>query len=356
MRRPTAIRTDAPPAASPEAELAGLVTTRANLQARRDALKVEVEQAIAARRALLIEGGGAAAISDAERACREAEGTAFGVDDALAEVERRIAATEERIREQRAASERETSATALERDGAAIDAAAEQVRQAVATLASATTALASAISPRAAPLFAKRDMHGVRNGEPPERIAAFLVGHMIATAMPLIEVAEAGRQERFGWVSRREIEPKDGNVPERPLLTDPMRDLAARVRGGEASPVLSAYHQPEPDFEPGREEIAVYVTSEFSYVRKTGYVAEVVSVTLASLPVPVAEQAIKRGVASRDEPDNWSALLRQAELRSRQHRNIFEYPPLGFNLEEWRAAETKRRRDAWLAEQGREAA
>ena len=339
-----------------EEHLAGLFTTRANLQARRDALKIEVEQAIAARRALLIEGGGAAAISDAERACRDAEGTAFGVDDALAEVERRIATTEERIREQRAASERETTAAALERDGTAIDTAAEQVRRAVATLATAATALASAISPQAAPLFAKRDMHGARDGEPPERIAAFLTGHMIATAMPLIEVAEAARQERFGWVSAREIQASDGDAPEKALLTEPLRDLAARVRGGEASPVLGAYHRPEPDFEPDREEIAVYVTSEFSYIRKTGYVPEVVSVTLASLPAPVAEQAIKRGIASRGEPENWPSLLRQAEIRSRQHRNMFEYAPLGFNLEEWRAAETRRRRDAWLVEQGREAA
>ena len=355
MRRLVA-RPVAQPIPAPEAELAGLVTTRANLQVRRDALKVEVEQAVAARRALLIEGGGAAAISDAERACRDAEGTAFGVEDALAEVERRIAATEERIREQRAASERETTAAALERDGTAIDTAAEQVRRAVATLATAASALASAISPQAAPLFAKRDMHGARDGEPPERIAAFLTGHMIATAMPLIEVAEAARQERFGWVSAREIQASDGDAPEKALLTEPMRELAARVRGGEASPVLGAYHRPEPDFEPDRGEVAVYVTSAFTYQKQADSLPEYVSVTRKSLPVPVAEEAIAQGMAAHDRPANWATLIQQAQARSSQGVNIHDLPALGFVLEEWRATEIKRRRDAWLAEQTREAA
>ena len=347
-------RTSTAPAASeqtPEAQLAGLTITRENLKARQSAVAIEVEAALAARRKALIDGGSAAEAAEAERACREIEGTAFGIADALAELDRRIAAAGERIEADRAAAQIEVTASKLELDSNAIDEAAEKVRRAVEALAKASDALAATITDTAAPLFAKRDMHGMRDGEPPERVAAFLVGHMIATAMPLIEVFEAGRQERFGYVSARPIEATAGGAPAKPLLTDPMRALAASVRGGEAPPILTRYRRPEPDFEPDREETEVYVTSMFSYVEKTGHVPNIVSVRRQSLPTPVAESAVAQGVAELDMPVNWQNVVRAAEARAGHGHNILEVPALGFSLEEWRAAETKRRRDAWLAEQ-----
>lgn len=336
---------------TPEAQLAGLTLTRENLKARQSAVVVEVEVALAARRRALIEGASAAEAAEAERACREIEGTAFGITDALAELDRRIIATEERIEADRTAARVEAVAAELERDSAAIDAAAEKVRRAVEALAKASDAFAAAITPVAAPLFAKRDMHGLRDNEPPEQVAAFLVGHMIATAMPRIEVSEAGRQLRFGYVSARTIEATDGEEPAKALLTDPMRARAALVRGGEAPPILAHYNRPEPNFEPDRDEIQVYVTDEFSYVRKTDYLPELVSVRQQHLPTPVAEEAIAQGMAHRTEPPNWSNILRAAQARSGQPRSALEAEPLGFDLEQWRAAETKRRREAWLAEQ-----
>lgn len=336
---------------TPEAQLAGLTLTRETLKARQSAVAVEVEAALAARRRALIEGGSAAEAAEAERACREIEGTAFGITDALAELDRRIAATEERIEADRAAAQVEAVAAELERDSDVIDAAAEKVRRAVEALVKASDAFAAAITPTAAPLFAKRDMHGMRNRDAPEQVAAFLVGHMIAAAMPRIEVSEAGRQERFGYVSARPIEATEGSEPAKALLTDPMRSRAALVRGGEAPPVLARYRQREPNFEPDHEEIQVYVTGEFSYVKKTGYMPELVSVRQQHLPIPVAEAAIEQGVAHRNEPPNWSKVMQAAQARSGQPRNVFDAEPLGFNLEEWRVAETRRRRDAWLAEQ-----
>lgn len=336
---------------TPEAQLAGLTLTRENLKARQSAVAVEVEAALAARRRALIDGASAAEAAEAERACREVEGTAFGITDALAELDRRIAATEERIEADRAAAQVEAVAAELERDSAAIDAAAEKVRRAVEALAKASEAFAAAITPVAAPLFSKRDMHGLRDNEPPEQVAAYLTGHMLATAMPRIEISEAGRQLRFGYVGARTIEATDGEEPAKALLTDPMRARAALVRGGEAPPILARYLRPEPNFEPDREEIEVYVTSRFSYLKKTGYVPEIVSVRQQHLPIPVAEAAIEQGVAERDMPANWSNVMRAAQARAGDSYSIFEVPPLGFNLEEWRAAETKRRREAWLAEQ-----
>lgn len=335
---------------TPEAQLAGLTLTRETLKARQSAVEVEVEAALAARRKALIEGASAAEAAEAERACREIEGTAFGITDALAELDRRILATEERIEADRTAARVEAVAAELERDSAAIDAAAEKVRRAVEALAKATEAFTAAITPVAAPLFSKRDMHGLRDNEPPEQVAAYLVGHMIATAMPRIEVSEAGRQLRFGYVSARTIEATDGEEPAKALLTDPMRARAALVRGGGAPPILAHYNRPEPNFEPDRDEIQVYVTSEFSYLKKADHLPELVSVRLQHLPTPVAEEAIAQGLAERSMPENWASLMRGVQARSGQQRSVFEAEPLGFNLEEWRAAETKRRREAWHAE------
>lgn len=336
---------------TPEAQLAGLTLTRENLKARQSAVAVEVEAALAARRKALIDGASAADAAEAERACREIEGTAFGITDALAELDRRIVAAEERIEATRAAAQIEAVAAELERDSDVIDTAAEKVRRAIEALAKASDAFAAAITPAAAPLFAKRDMHGARDGEPPEQIAAFLVGHMIATAMPLIEVSEAGRQMPFGYVSARPIEATEGDDPAKALLTGPMRARAASVRGGESAPTVARYHRPEPNFEPDQDEIQVYVTGEFSYLRKADHLPELVSVRLQHLPTPVAEEAIAQGLAERDMPANWVSLMRAVQARAGQQRSAFEASPLGFNLEEWRTAETKRRREAWLAEQ-----
>ncbi|WP_342167085.1 hypothetical protein [Methylobacterium sp. SD21] len=343
-----------PSHSTPESQLAGLTLTRENLRARQSAVAVEVEAALAARRKALIEGSSAAEVAKAEHACREIEGTAFGIADALAELDRRIAATEERIEAGRAAAQVEAVAAGLERDSDAIDAAAEKVRRAVEVLAKASEAFASAITPTAAPLFAKRDILGMRDSDSPEQVAAYLVGHMIATAMPQVEVSEAGRQEPFGYVSARRIEATEGGEPEKPLLTDPMRNRAASVRGGSSAPILARYSQPEPNFEPDRQEIQVYVTDDFSYVTKAGHVPELISAGQKHLPVPVAEEAIAQGMAHRTEPPNWSNVMRASQART-HHRTASEFEPLGFVLEKWRAAETERRREAWLAEQ-REAA
>lgn len=342
-------------ATSYETELAGLLTTRDNLQARQTALAAELEQAVAARRELLIQGSDAAAIAKAERACREVEGTAAGIADALAEVERRISVTEDKIEDARVAGEREAAAATLERDGKAIDAAAERVRQAVAALAGAQAALAGAITPTSAPHFSRRDFHGRRDNEAPEDVAAYLTGHLIATMLPGLDVSESGRQERFGWVSPRPIEATDGETPAKTLLTDPMRDTAAQIRAGNASSDLPRFHRPEPDFKPSVPLQQVYVLKPFRYSPGENRMPEIVTTVISTIPAPVAERAINGGFASRDEPRNFE-LLRDQRRSGMQGRSIYELPDLGFDLGAWVEEETARRRAAWLAEQDREAA
>lgn len=352
MRKPK------PPAetTSHETELAGLVTTRDNLQARQTALAVELEQAVVRRREVLIQGSDAAAIAEAERACRDVEGTAAGIADALAEVERRIGAAEAKIEDARIIGEREAAAATLERDGKAIDAAAERVRQAVAALATAQAALADAITVTSAPHFGKYDFAGRRNREAPEVVAAYLTGHMIATTLPGLDVSEAMRRiSSGGWTDRRLIEPTEHELPAKALLTDPMREAAARVRAGEASPDLPRFHRPEPDFTPAVHEVQVYVLQPFRYGTGEGRMPAIVTRVIDRVPVPVAERAIAAGLASEAEPPNL-ANLRARRPAVTNGVNIFDFHDLGFDIAEWKAEEVARRRAAWLAEEERDAA
>lgn len=343
-------------AASHESELAGLVTTRDNLQARQTAIAAELEQAVARRRELLIQGSDAASIAQAERACREVEGTAAGITDALAEVERRIGATEDKIEDARIASEREAAAASLERDGKAIDAAAERVRQAVADLAKAQAGLAAAITVTSAPHFGKHDFGGRRSGEAPEVVAAYLTGHMVATVLPGLDVSEAMRRiPAGGWTDRRLIEPTEHEAPVKALLTDPMREAAAQVRAGEASPDLPHFHRPEPDFTPEVSNMQVYVLQPFRYGTGEGRMPAIVTTVISTIPAPVAERAVAAGLASEVEPSNLASLhaRRPAAING---VNVFAFHDLGFDLAEWKAEEIARRRAAWLAEQDRQAA
>ncbi|KAB7782290.1 hypothetical protein [Methylorubrum populi] len=348
-----------PAAGSLESELAGLLTTRDNLQARQTALTTELEQAVARRRELLIQGSDAAAIAEAERACREVEGTAAGIADALAEVERRISGTEAKIEEARIAGEREAAAATLERDSKAIDAAAERVRQAVADLAKAHAALGGAISVTAAPHFSKYDFAGRRDGESPERVAAYLTGHMLSTALPDLAVSEAGRQEQFGWVDAKPIEATAGDAPAKALLTEPMRELAGQIRAGETSPDLPRFHRPEPNFEPQIEEVQIYAREPFQYVGATGS-RQMVSSPVAHVPEMVAERAIEMGLASRAETlawrKNWPGHHHGSASATTQRIGWDECVSIDFDLGAWRRAEAQRRREAWLAEQDRQAA
>ncbi|CAO4157132.1 hypothetical protein [Methylorubrum extorquens] len=342
-------------AGSLESELAGLITTRDNLQARQTAIAAELGQAITRRREVLIQGSDAA-IAEAEHACREVESTAAGIADALAEVERRIGVTEAKIEEARVAGEREAAAALLERDGKAIDAAAERVRQAVSALAAAQAALAGAITVTSSPYFGKYDFGGRRSGEAPEVVAAYLTGHMIATMLPGLDVSEAMRKiPAGGWTDRRLIEPTEHDLPARALLTDPMREAAAQVRAGEASPDLPRFHRPEPDFTPDVSLVQVYVLTPFRYGTGEWRMPGIVSGVVENIPAPVAERAITAGLASAAQPSNLASLHARRPAAT-EGVNVFAFLDLGFDLADWKAEQVARRRAEWLAEQDRQAA
>lgn len=166
-----------------DSELAGLVTTRDNLQARQTAIAVELEQAIARRREVLIQGSDAAATAEAERACRDVENTAAGISDALAEVERRIVATERRIETERQTAEIEAVAAGLERNATEIQKAGDRLAKALTEVAQVHAALATTISGAAAAQFDQ-----INGPAGPVEIANHLLLQGLVQVLPRLEI------------------------------------------------------------------------------------------------------------------------------------------------------------------------
>lgn len=284
-------------AASHETELAGLVTTRDNLQARQTAIAAELEQAVARRREALIQGSDAAAIAEAERACRDIEGTAAGVADALAEVERRIVATEQRIAAERQTAEIETVAAGLERNATEIQKAGDRLAKALAEVAKAHTGLAITISGAAAGQF-----DPVNGPAGPVAIASNMLLHGLVQAMPGLEI----RAELKPWSTYSAPSQIEGADPIRIAaeFSERLRETAGKVRAREIGPELPIgedYVEPVP-FD--LAEMQIYVISPFSYHRRANAPTMVASpVTL--VPWPVAERAIELGVAASSETPEW---------------------------------------------------
>ena len=216
-----------------EDQLTGLITTRTSLQARQAALAADVEKAVTVRRKLLIEDGDSAAIAEAERACREIEGTAYGISDALAEIERRIAEAEARIEVARVDAERERVAGGLEQNASDIEAAATNLAKALASVAKAHAMLGITISAAAAGQF-----DPIQGPAGPVAIANALLLQGFAQAMPELEIHAEVRPWSM-YDMRAQIEGRD------PMTTasefaQRLRETASKVRSREIEPDLIA--------------------------------------------------------------------------------------------------------------------
>lgn len=334
-----------PTTAGPEAELVGLVATRTTLQARQVALTVEVKQAVAARRALLIEGGAAAAVADAERTCREIEGTAFGVADALMEVERRIVDAEARIEAARVTAGREAVAGDLERNAAEIEKATAGLAKAIGDVVKAHASLTGAIGDRAAAQF-----DPARGIASPAGIADALMLQGLAAGLPNLDVrADIRPWSPYSMIERVEAADPLGIATE---YGQRLREVAGKVRSGEMDRDLPAHHEPQPDFSPNSDETEIFVLAPFRYLRAANDLVMVTS-SRTRVPAPVAERAIDLGLATDRETQEWRAAhydggpLANPPIRIDRE----DCADIEFDLATWRKAEADRRRSAWLAEQ-----
>lgn len=319
--------------AGPEADLAGLATTRTNLLARQTTLAAEVEAAVAHRRTVLIENGSAAAVADAERACREVEGTAFGVADALAEVDRRIAAAEARIEAERTAAAVEAAAAGLERDAAAIERAAIGLVRALAEVAKARTVLVGAISGEAAAQF---DRSGDRRPGPAEIGDDFLARGFTHIA-PRLDVHVQLRPWSL-YSYHGAVEGADpGEVAAE--FADRLRDVAEQVRRGEVEPILPVGHDAVPEPTITVPETEIHVIAPFFYLDALGH-RRMVTSPVTSVPAPVAERAVEAGLAALEETPEWRrARMRDAGPASAtvdQRVRWEDCADLGFDLRAWR--------------------
>jgi hypothetical protein len=328
-----------------ETELANLLATRTNLQARQAALAAEVEQAVATRRRLLIEGGDAAAIAEAERACREIEGTAYGITDALSEIERRITELEARIEAARGDAERERVAGGLEQNASEIEAAAASLTKTLAAVAKAHSMLAITISGAAAGQY--DPAYGTAS---PVDIANALVLQGLVHAMPGLEV----HAEINPWSLYSLRQPVEGTDPAATAsgFGQRLREIAGSIRRQEIGQDLPVHHDALPDFTPASDEMQVFVISPFQYIG-ADRVPTMVTSPSTHLPRPVAQRAIELGVASDYQSREWQASHQDAGLHASVRGSVGwdDCVDIEFDLAAWRRAETERQRSAWLTDQ-----
>ncbi|WP_264047969.1 hypothetical protein [Methylobacterium flocculans] len=328
-----------------EDQLTGLITTRTSLQARQAALAADVEKAVTVRRKLLIEDGDSAAVAEAERACREIEGTAYGISDALAEIERRISETEARIEAARVDAERERVVGGLEQNASDIEVATANLAKALAAVAKAHSMLAITISGAAAGQF--DPAYGTAS---PVDIANALVLQGLVHALPGLEV----HAEINPWSLYSMRQPVEGTDPAATAAAfgQRLREVADQIRRQEIGQDLPVHHDALPDFSPANDEVLIFVISPFQYIG-ADRVQTMVTSPSTHLPVPVAERAIELGVASDHQSREWKAAHQDAGLHASVRGSVGweDCVDIEFDLAAWRRAETERQRGAWLTDQ-----
>ncbi|WP_232631550.1 hypothetical protein [Methylobacterium sp. Leaf118] len=323
-----------PTVTDPAAELSGLTASQASLRDRQASLAAETEIAVARRRELLISGTDPAALADAERTCRDLEGTTLAITDALAEIERRITDCRARIAVANEKAEREATAAGLERDAGAIVAATKPVAEAVAALVKAHKGLASAISGRAAAI------HDPRLDSAPSAIASsFMLGELL-TALPSLDLVD-GSSPIFPGHPPERIQAGHAAARAETLALQ-LREKAAAVQVGEASVKLPAFETVVPIVQAPRDEVWVYVSTPCFY--RLGETKVMVTPSYLSLPVPVALRAIEFECASREPDDAWRRSQRDAGWASITSHSYSwdECVDLDLDLDAHRAAESAR--------------
>ncbi|KMO31313.1 hypothetical protein VQ03_27360 [Methylobacterium tarhaniae] len=349
MRRPKLVT--APEAAlTTDADLSGLLTRREALVIRQAGLSADLERAISARRELLIQGGDAAAIADAERAVRDLESTALGVTDAVTELDRRVAAAEARIAADQEEAEREAAAAGLERNATDIEKAAAGLKRALEGVATAHAALLSSIAPAAAGQY---DPH-IGIASPADIARAFLL-HGLAEALPSLDVsAEVRRWSTYVMASTVEGADPVAMAAE---FGARLRETAGSIRERVIGPALPAHVEVMPHIEVPRPEMQIVALEPFTFTDAGGSPAYLPAWT-HTIATPAAERAIEAGLAleldTEEGRDAFEKLKRRRESMTTSPPE--HYVDLGFSLKEWRAAELSRLKDAWSAGQDRRAA
>ena len=339
------------PLAAIEAEIAGMETSKTQLEARIPALEAAKADALARRRDSLIAGAGPEAEAEHARAAREADDNLAAVADALAALDTRLADANGRLAQARDQIGRDAAADELERDCQVVDAAAKSARDALASFRKAADALTAAVTP----LVAGQAEIGWRT--PPERVGTILVANLLAAELPAFKISTRSEvyEDHWHYAKEIELEPEHAADPVGAVLTERLRTLAADIRAGTASSDLHRWKEPEPKFRAALTTRPVYVIKPFSY--QDGHKGEIfVAVAQRDLPVPLADFALKARVATEQRPANWDEASKPADPGTMVL--ISERPSvrLAFDLAPFKTADIERQSTAWRAERGRAAA
>lgn len=376
LRKPAGIE------AGIEAEIDALAARRAALEGQLAEAKAASEKAAATIRAHLVEGdlSDSAAIARAETANREAAGRIATLEDALRSVAERLLDAERRQTEALDRAKREAVAGELEAGAAAVDELAAEVGRAAGALAKATAGLVAAL--KHAPHLTSRE-----NGRPlpADRLASVIVADALADAAPFLfrtvrlpgvtEATIALHRGVFGRAGVRfEAAPADFVQPlpageiASVVASGPMRSLATSIRVGDAAPALpSPAPEPMPTFRPRVKGAALlFMTAGAKWLTVAGGRFSSVGRGVQRLPIPVAEAALRAGIAEDMAGARGKELAEQARaLRAAQKGQaaspldtvpIAQCHDLGlFDIEGMADADIDQQRRDWLAERGRAA-
>jgi hypothetical protein len=331
-----------------EGELTKLERRRAQLAESLDGATHNAIDASAARRELIIANRDPRTLDEANAKVREAEEARVALDDALRALDQKIAETTTRFEAAKDKAERDRIAQVLEQEADAVEKETLALDKAAKQFASAYRQLRAALSPAS---YLRTLETRLRE----DRVASVLGAEALAGAVPdlfLNDIDEYGfgsilsrgfalgeDMVRFKTRDTQRLEPSSARDHAELLITSRLRRKAAAIRSGDEPPVLPSA-QPEPDrrVQPRPSERNVLFLKK---VRYTGRSSKPVlcDAWTAHVPVPVAEAAIKAGLAMDADTD--AARAKMKEMMERRPRrglgaavSIEDTIDLGVNLAE----------------------
>jgi hypothetical protein len=308
-------------------ELTKLEQRRAQLA---EALDVATQNAIstsASRRELIIANRDQQALEETNAKVREAEERRVAIDDAMRALDIRIIEVTARLADAKDKAERERVTQMLEKEADEVEKASEALDKAAKQFASAYQQLRYTMSPASC----------LRTLEAPlreDKVASIVAAEALAGAVPGLFSEERGEVAVIS-VLRRGLSIGDGavlfeclkdatewtNAPgarkhAEVLITTRLRERAAAIRSGNEAAVLPSA-PPEPNRRvPKPPERHVLFLKPVRFTR--GGKLVLCSAWTARVPVPVAEAAIRQGLALDADTDEARRKMKEmTEYRRR---------------------------------------
>jgi hypothetical protein len=312
-----------------EGELTKLEQRRAQLAESLDAATHNAINASAARRELIIANRDQKSLEDANAKVRDAEERRVALGDALLALNQKIAETTTGLEEAKDKAERDRIAQVLDQEADAVEKESLAIDKAAKEFASAFRKLRSALSP--ASCLRTTERHRLRE----DRVAGLLAAEALAGAAPALFVQEPGELGvasvlargfplgddvvRFVTRDQQRLGKSSGAHEHAELLiTTRLRDKAAAIRSGH-EPCILPSAPPEPPPRPRRPaQRHVLFLHPIRYTDRLGRLV-MHDAWAARVPAPVADAAIKRGVAiDADTEAARNKMTEMAELRGRR--------------------------------------